>query len=94
MDVQALKMRADAFNKRADASDRRADASDKRTEDIQKELADLSKIVDTLRQASNGYRIVRNRFLETFKRTVLPMKGLTNKINVMNKMVHIIYDSP
>ena len=43
MDVQALKMRADA--------------SDKRTEDIQKELADLSKIVDTLRQASNGYCI-------------------------------------
>jgi ABC-type phosphate transport system auxiliary subunit len=40
MDVQALKMRADA--------------SDKLTEDIQKELADLSKIVDTLHQALNA----------------------------------------
>jgi hypothetical protein len=60
-DIETLKMRADM-------SERRADASEKDAAETKIKLAALSQTVDQLKKESKGYRVVRSRFLDTFKR--------------------------
>ena len=43
------------------------DALEKDAAETKKELAALSQTVDLLKEASDGYRVVRNRFLDTFR---------------------------
>jgi hypothetical protein len=64
--------------------------SEKRAEDTRKELRELTKTVDLLREASQGYDVVRNQFLDTFKKNRLHFrsKALNERIDEMNKSVH------
>jgi hypothetical protein len=68
----------------------RADASEKRAEETRKELCELNETVDLLREASQGYRVVRHPFLDTYKRSRLHLrsKALIDRVNAMNKTVH------
>jgi flagellar capping protein FliD len=68
----------------------RADASDRRAEEVQGELDQLTDMVDALRESSKGYHVVRNRFLDSFKKNRLNIKSkqLKDKIISMNKTIH------
>ena len=63
-----------------------AAASDRRVE-VQRELVELTDTVDALRESSKGYQVVRNRFLDKFKKNRLnvKLKQLNDKVFAMNE---------